>query len=236
MNPSSSQGTQCVRQDFSSRRRHGYIPAERIHVRISGHTGRILGSYLRDIFQPRYSSFVAMTQLKNYISQPCLIESIYAIFRVILFNFYEYLPMGVINVYFCWQCSQSSLLFIFCRLLSIGCATALPMGVAPEAIAEIFGYRLKRIDKLAPYTSSCIICRFYSLLNGFFPYVRCKPPSQRRGKLVRLDRYFLILCSLLFFIRVIFLDTLTPLCYLHCKKSRSLLWALPLQGPISTCL
>jgi hypothetical protein len=43
MNPSSSQGTQCVYQDFSSRRRHGYIPAERIHVRISGHTGRILG-------------------------------------------------------------------------------------------------------------------------------------------------------------------------------------------------
>jgi hypothetical protein len=28
---------------FSSHRRHGYIPAERIHVRILGHTGRILG-------------------------------------------------------------------------------------------------------------------------------------------------------------------------------------------------
>jgi hypothetical protein len=87
MNLSGSQGTQCVYQDFSSRRRHGYIPAERIHVRIPGHTGRIMGSYLRDIFQPRHSSFVAMTQLENYISQPCLTESIYAIFRVILFNF-----------------------------------------------------------------------------------------------------------------------------------------------------
>jgi hypothetical protein len=87
MNPSGSQGTQCVHQDFSSRRRHEYIPAERIHVRIPGHTGRILGSYLRDIFQPWHSNFVAMTQLENYILQPCLTESIYAIFRVILFNF-----------------------------------------------------------------------------------------------------------------------------------------------------
>jgi hypothetical protein len=100
MNPSGSQGTQCVHQDFSLRCRHGYIPTERIHVRILGHTGRILGSYLRDIFQPRHSSFVAMMQLENYISQPCLTDSIYVIFQVILFNFHEYLPMGVINVYF----------------------------------------------------------------------------------------------------------------------------------------
>jgi hypothetical protein len=81
MNPSDSQGTQCVHQDFSSRRRNGYILAERIHVRIPGHTGRIPGSYLRDIFQPRHSSFVAMTQLENHISLPCFTESIYASFR-----------------------------------------------------------------------------------------------------------------------------------------------------------
>jgi hypothetical protein len=87
MNPSGSQGTQCVHQDFSSRRRHGYIPAERIHVRISGHTGRILGSYLRAIFQPRHSSFVAMTQLENYISQPCLIDLIYVIFELPFLTF-----------------------------------------------------------------------------------------------------------------------------------------------------
>jgi hypothetical protein len=87
MNPSGSQGTQCVHQDFSSYRRHGYIPAECIHVRIPGHTGRILGSYLRDIFQPQHSSFVAMTQLENYISQPCLTEAIYTTYRVIPFNF-----------------------------------------------------------------------------------------------------------------------------------------------------
>jgi hypothetical protein len=64
---------------FSLRRRHGYVPAERIHVRIPGHTGWILGSYLHDIFQPRHSSLVAMTQLDNHISQSCLTVSIYKI-------------------------------------------------------------------------------------------------------------------------------------------------------------
>jgi hypothetical protein len=49
MSPSGSQGTQCIHPDFSSRRRHGYVPAERIHVHIPGHIGWILGSYLRDI-------------------------------------------------------------------------------------------------------------------------------------------------------------------------------------------
>jgi hypothetical protein len=85
MNTSGSQGTQCAHRDFSSRRRHGYIPAERIHVRILGHIGRILGSYLRDIFQSQHASFVAMTPLENHMSQPCLTDSIYAIFQVILF-------------------------------------------------------------------------------------------------------------------------------------------------------
>jgi hypothetical protein len=111
-----------------------------------------------------------------YILQPCLTDSIYVIFQVFLSNFHEYLPMRVINVYFCWQCSQSSLLFSFCRLLSIGCATALPMGVAPEAIAEIFGYRLKRIDKPASYTSSCIICRLYSPLQWISPLCMLQAP------------------------------------------------------------
>jgi hypothetical protein len=84
MNPSGSQGTQYVHQDFSSRCRYGYVLAERIHVRIPSHTGRILGSYLRDIFQPRHSSFVTMTQLENHMSQPCLTVLMYQIFG--LFN------------------------------------------------------------------------------------------------------------------------------------------------------
>jgi hypothetical protein len=83
MSPSGSQGTQCVHQDFSSRRRHGYVPAERIHVRLPGHTGWILGSYLRDVFQPRHSSFVVMTQLENHMSQPCLTDSMPQIFGFI---------------------------------------------------------------------------------------------------------------------------------------------------------
>jgi hypothetical protein len=82
MNPSGSQGTQCVHQDFSSRRRHGYILAECIHVHIPGHTGRILGSYLRDIFQSWHSNFVAMTQLENHMSQPCLTDPAHKIFRL----------------------------------------------------------------------------------------------------------------------------------------------------------
>jgi hypothetical protein len=80
MNPSGSQGTQCVHQDFSSRHRHKYIAAERIHVHIPGHTGRIPGSYLRD--KSRHLSFAAMTQLKNRMSQPCLTDLVHKIFRL----------------------------------------------------------------------------------------------------------------------------------------------------------
>jgi hypothetical protein len=78
MNPSGSQGTQCVHQVFFSHRSHGYIPAERIHVRIPDHTGRIPGSYLRD--KSRHSSFAVMTQLENHMSQPCLTDLVHKIF------------------------------------------------------------------------------------------------------------------------------------------------------------
>jgi hypothetical protein len=67
---------------LSSRRRHGYILAERIRGRIPGHTRRIPGSYLRDIFQSRHSSFVAMTQLENHMSQSCLTDPAHKIFRL----------------------------------------------------------------------------------------------------------------------------------------------------------
>jgi hypothetical protein len=81
MNPSGSQGTQCVHQDFPSRRRHGYIPAERIYVRIPGHTGWILGSYL--CYKSRHSSF-SRADVENHKSQPCLTVSEYKILE--LFN------------------------------------------------------------------------------------------------------------------------------------------------------
>jgi hypothetical protein len=74
MSPSGSQGTQCVHQNFSSRRRHGYMPAEHIHVRILGHTGRIPGSYLHD--KSWHSSSIAITQLENRMLQSYLTENI----------------------------------------------------------------------------------------------------------------------------------------------------------------
>jgi hypothetical protein len=42
--------------------------------------------------------------------------------------------------------------------ISSGACPALPMGVAPEAIAEISGYRLKKIAKYIHCTSSCVNC------------------------------------------------------------------------------
>jgi hypothetical protein len=70
---------------FSPRRRHGKLLVERIQVRILGHIGRILGSYLHDLFQSWHSGFVAMTQPKNFIEllcKPCLAVEICKIFEL----------------------------------------------------------------------------------------------------------------------------------------------------------
>jgi hypothetical protein len=129
-------------------------------------------------------------------------------FEFILFNFSWITPDGSNRCSFYRQCSQSSLLtrcnqlwlnlmsinlfFItnfdsspsFCWLLPIGCATALPMGVAPEAIAKNFGYRLKKIDRLVPYISSHNILLTIVTFSIVLPFLWRKPPSQRRGELV----------------------------------------------------
>jgi hypothetical protein len=55
--------------------------------------------------------------------------------------------------------------------ISSGVHQALPMGVAPEAIAKIFGYRLKKIAKYIRCTSSCINCRLLSLTQCI-PFLR----------------------------------------------------------------
>jgi hypothetical protein len=55
-------------------------------VCIPGHTARILGSYLHDMFQSWYSSFVAMTQLENHMLQPCLLVGMYKIFELFFQN------------------------------------------------------------------------------------------------------------------------------------------------------
>jgi hypothetical protein len=108
----------------------------------------------------------------------------------------------------------------FCRILSIGCATALPMGVAPKAIAEIFRYRLKKIDRPVPYISSRDICRFYSPFQLFSPSYDTSPRVKDEVNFVLFYRYFLIPCSLFFilFVHIFFLDTLILLYYLHFKN------------------
>jgi hypothetical protein len=161
--------------------------------------------------------------------------------------------MGVTDVLFCRQCSRSFLLtknsqlyihlaFInffplspvstsfrpFCRLLSIGCTTALPMGVAPEAIAKNFGYRLKRIGKFDPYTSSRIICWFCLLWNRFSPSSEHKPPSRRWGELVLLGRYFLI------FARIFSLDMInSSVLILHYKNPTVYFGPCCSKGPLA---
>jgi hypothetical protein len=123
---------------FSSCRRHGYIPAERIHVHVPGHTGRIPGSYLRD--KSRHSSFIAITQLENLISQPSfwLIKSKNFELKLTSSNS---LPMGVVSLhvvdYIVKVCMISFLhpRYWLSHPLS-GAHSALPMGVAPEAMFE----------------------------------------------------------------------------------------------------
>jgi hypothetical protein len=51
-----------------------------IHVRIPGHTGRIPGSYLHD--KSRHSSFVAITQLENPMSQSRLTDGVSKNFKL----------------------------------------------------------------------------------------------------------------------------------------------------------
>jgi hypothetical protein len=110
----------------------------------------------------------------------------------------------------------------FCRLLSIGCATALPMGVAPEAIAEIFGYRLKKIDRPVPYVSSYDIHRHYSPFQLFFPSYDASPRVKDEVNLCFLIDIFLS-PALSFFVHIFFLDTLILLYHLHLKTQKYIL-------------
>jgi hypothetical protein len=103
------------------------------------------------------------------------------------------------------------------------------MGVAPEAIAEFFGYRLKKIDMPVPYISSCDIFRHDSPFQSFFPsfLVRQAPESKTRYT-VLLDRYFLIP---LFFVYIFFLDTLILLYHLYLKNLKAQKYILGLVSP-----
>jgi hypothetical protein len=129
-------------------------------MRIPGHTGWILGSYLHDIFQPWHSSFVAMTQLENHMSQPCLTISILKIFGLLNLDWYKLPPDGsndASQIFFRLLCS------IIHEKTSSGARPALPMGVAPEAIVKknYFEYRLKYI---VPTFTHQIIALFYNII------------------------------------------------------------------------
>jgi hypothetical protein len=102
-------------------------------VHIPGHTGWILGSYLHDMFQSWHSSFVAMTQLENHMSQPCLTVLVLKIFGLFNLDYYRLPPDGstdAIRIFFRLLCS------IIQVKISSGARPALTMGVAPEAIVE----------------------------------------------------------------------------------------------------
>jgi hypothetical protein len=66
MDSNISKGTQCVHRDFSSYRGYGNLLAKRIHVRILGHAGWILRSYLHDLCDRDIQAFIAMTRLEDH--------------------------------------------------------------------------------------------------------------------------------------------------------------------------
>jgi hypothetical protein len=120
----------------------------------------------------------------------------------------------------------------FCRLLSIGCATALPMGVAPEAIAKKFGYRLKKIDRPAPYISSRDICRLYSPFQLFSPSYDASPRVEDEVNLCFLIDIFLSPALFSFFVCIFFLDTLILLYYMHFKNPEVYFGHCLSRGPL----
>jgi hypothetical protein len=108
---------------------------------IPGHTGRILGSYLHNMFQSWHSNFVAMMQLENHMLQPCLTVSVQKIFGLFNLDLYIYIfpPDGsncTFQVFF-------RLLYSFMRVeISLGARPTLLMVVAPEAIVEECVFRV----------------------------------------------------------------------------------------------
>jgi hypothetical protein len=112
---------------------------------------------------------------------------------------------------------QLRFLSFLCWLLSIGCATALPMGVAPEAIAKIFGYRLKKIDRPVPYISSRDICQLYLPFQLFSPSYDASPRVKDEVNLCFFIDIFLSPVLSSFFVRIFFLDTLILLYFLYFK-------------------
>jgi hypothetical protein len=133
----------------------------------------------------------------------------------------------VINLFFVTSFNFSP---SFYRLLSTGCATALPMGVAPEAIAEFFGYRLKKIDKPVHIFPLAI---FFDIIRPFCcsSLLTTQAPKSKTRCTVLLDRYFLIPFSL-FFVRIFFFDTLILLYHLYLRNPEVYFGPCLSRGPL----
>jgi hypothetical protein len=104
------------------------------------------------------------------------------------------------------------------------------MGVAPEAIAESFGYRLKKIDKPAPYSFSHHLSPLFAFAVDFSPLYIASPRVEDEVNLFFLTDIFLF--PALFFERIFFLDTLIPLYYLHCKNPEVHFGPCRFRGPL----
>jgi hypothetical protein len=144
MNPSGSQGTQCVHQDFLCVvDKDTYQQSASMCVYRATQYG---SRGLTFMINHGIRVLVAMTQLEDHMLQPCLTVSEYKIFELL-------------------------------KLIK----RSLPMGVAPKAMAEIFGYRLKKIDKYIFCTSSCTNCRLLSLMQCILFLRMSQAPESKTG-------------------------------------------------------
>jgi hypothetical protein len=131
---------------------YGKLPAQRIHVRILGHAGRILRSYLHDLcdhgIQACYRGGHGL-RIKKIYREPCLailVPKIVGLLSQLVTNPSRW----ELNVKFIIWCLPLMMQSTFTPALEpiffiyIGCATSAPDGVAPEAIVKkLFEYRLK---------------------------------------------------------------------------------------------
>jgi hypothetical protein len=107
------------------------------------------------------------------------------------------------------------------------------MGVAPEAIAESFGYRLKKIDKPAPYPFSHHLSILFAFAMDFSSLYIASPRVEDKVNLCFLTDIFLFPALFsLFFERIFFLDTLIPLYYLHYKNLEVHFGLCRFRGPL----
>jgi hypothetical protein len=129
-------------------------------MRILGHTGRILGSYLHDLLQSRHSNFVAMMQLENHNFNYSSLVWLFQYQKLLscFFDKSQISPDGS-------KTSSSLILSTMksvtipissrCFVSSSGAQPVLPMVIAPEAIVKSFSSIGSSI--LSSHLPSCII-------------------------------------------------------------------------------